>query len=151
RGTRPHDSSFLDDIVSVCDSGEHIDVLVYHQDRLPGRFQPLHAAPDLLSHKRREPFCRFVENEEHRIGHQRAADREHLLLAAREPAAQVSRSLLERWKLRENPLRRPRIGSYRTVRMGNGQMLSHGEIRKYLAPLGHECESRACYTIGWKP
>ena len=53
----------------------------------PARLEPRQAAPDLGADQRRQPFGRLVEDEQARVGHQRAADGQHLLLAARERAA----------------------------------------------------------------
>src|SRR5919201_2984906 len=46
--------------------------------------QRAHDPEDLLDDERREPERRLVEEEEARPAHQRAAEREHLLLSARE-------------------------------------------------------------------
>ena len=46
-------------------------------------------APDLVAHDGRQAFGRLVEDEQARVGQQRAADGQHLLLAARELVAAV--------------------------------------------------------------
>src|SRR5215469_1753793 len=82
----PDDLPLLEDEVPVGDPRERPHVLVDDQDRLPPRLEPLHAAPDLGADQRRESLGRLVQNQQAWIGHQRAADREHLLLAARQRA-----------------------------------------------------------------
>src|SRR5258705_7408712 len=47
----------------------------------------------LLDQNRRQPGGRLVEQEQLRLGHQRAADRAHLLLAARHAAGELMASL----------------------------------------------------------
>src|SRR5258708_1193076 len=81
----------------VGDRDQTLHVLVDHQDRLAGRLQRGEASPDLLAHQRREPLGRLVEDEEVRIGHERPADGEHLLLAARELVAEVFHALRHPW------------------------------------------------------
>ena len=46
-------------------------------------------APDLFANERRQSFGGLVEEQQPRVGHQGAADREHLLLAAGELAARM--------------------------------------------------------------
>ena len=50
---------------------------------------------DLLHHERREAEGRLVEQQEPRPQHQRARDRQHLLLAARQRAGLLPPPLLE--------------------------------------------------------
>src|SRR5215470_19055909 len=92
RRAAPHDLSLLEDVVLVRDARERGHVLVDDQDRLVPGLEPLHAAPDLGAHERREPFGGLVEDEQARVRHQRATDREHLLLAAGERAAESARA-----------------------------------------------------------
>src|SRR5512145_706766 len=82
RGSLPRHAPALDDGMAVGEPHQALDVLVDHQDSLSGGAQPPEAAPDLLAHERREAFGRFVEDQEMRVGDERAADGEHLLLAA---------------------------------------------------------------------
>ena len=75
--------------MAVGDRDQRLDILVDHQDRLAGLLQPRQALPDFLPDQRRQTFGRLVENEQPRIGHQRAADRQHLLLAAGQQIAHL--------------------------------------------------------------
>src|SRR5213593_607959 len=81
RRSAPDDLPLLEDVVRVRDPGERRHVFVDDEDRLPPRLQAFHAAPDLGADERREPFRRLVEDDQARVRHQRASDREHLLLA----------------------------------------------------------------------
>src|SRR5262247_4514108 len=95
RCAAPDDLPLLEDVVQVGDPRQGRHVLVDDQDRLAPGLEPLHAAPDLGAHERREPFGGLVEDEQARVRHQRATDREHLLLAAGERAAEASRARRE--------------------------------------------------------
>src|SRR5712671_326114 len=78
----PHHLAALDHVMAVGDADQRLDVLVDDQDRLAGGLERREALPDLGTDERREPLGRLVEDQEARISHQRAADRQHLLLAA---------------------------------------------------------------------
>src|SRR5205814_2407019 len=78
----PHHAALLEDEVAVGEGGDRLDVLVDEEDRQSLGAQAPQAAPDLLTDERREAFGRLVEDEKQRIGHERAADGQHLLLAA---------------------------------------------------------------------
>src|SRR5438093_647311 len=108
RRPAPDDLSLLEDVVPGRDPSQGRHVLVDDQDRLASHLEPVHAAPDLGTNERRESFGRLVENEQARVGHQRAADREHLLLAARERAAEAARARREPRKQLEDGLDPPR-------------------------------------------
>jgi hypothetical protein len=58
----------------------------------PSAFSVRMAGPDVLADHRGKPFGRLVEDEQARIGHQRPADGQHLLLAARERAGRIGRA-----------------------------------------------------------
>src|SRR5215813_3497790 len=73
RGSTPYRAAALDNVMPVTDSGEIPDVLVDYQDRLPARFQHGQAVPDFLADQRGQPLGRLIQNQQPRIGHQRAA------------------------------------------------------------------------------
>ncbi len=78
--------------------------------------------------QRRQTLGRLVEDQQARIGQQRAADGQHLLLAARQLAAAMPESRGERGKGRQHAFERPRVAAgggraatsrfSRTVRVG---------------------------------
>ena len=89
----PHRAAALDDVVAVGDAGR----APRRSCRSPGStgraaLQARQAAPDLGADQRRQAFGRLVEDQQPRIGHQRAADRQHLLLAAGEQARPCCRA-----------------------------------------------------------
>ena len=95
------------------------------------------AANRSLRHLRREAERGLVEQQQARLGHQAARDREHLLLAAREqpgalvqPLAQAREALEHRLDLARVPLA-ARVGAEREV-------VEHRKLGKHLAALGHQ-------------
>src|SRR5690606_33171360 len=79
-GAAPGGAAALDDGVAIGEPHEALDVLVEHEDGLPGRAQTLQALPDLLAHEWREALGGFVQDEEIGVGDERAADGQHLQL-----------------------------------------------------------------------
>src|SRR3989454_1067824 len=155
RGAAPHDLALLEDVVSVGDPRQRGHVLVDQQDRLPARLEVDQAAPDLRPDERREPLRRLVEDEQARVRHERAPDREHLLLAAREGPAEDALATGELGKEVEDLLDRPRVPVAAAVRRGRDKILAHGEVREDLAALGHEADPRLrdarCAAPGPRP
>src|SRR5258708_28038713 len=91
----PDDAALLDDVMAVGEAGQRGEVLVDDQDGEAERLEAREAAPDLGAHQRRQTLGRFVEDKKARIGHQGAADRQHLLLAAGEKTARGRFALRE--------------------------------------------------------
>ena len=143
----PHRPSALDDVVAVGDAGEVGDVLVDHQHRLPAALQHRQAVPDFLADQRREAFGGFVEDQQFRIGHQRAADRQHLLLAAGQRHAHVAAALGEPRKQRVDFLDGPGIGIAETVAGGGDEIFVHRQVRKDLAAFRHQADAEFCDLI----
>src|SRR5438477_7601939 len=135
----------------VGDRDEALHVLVDHQDRLAGRLQRCEAFPDLLAHQRREPLGRFVEDEEMRIGHERPADGEHLLLAAREPAAEVVHAPRERGEEFQHLGERPRVARRAAVFGERDQILPHAQVGEDLASFRDERDTAARDAVGTLP
>jgi hypothetical protein len=87
------------------------------------------ASADLLADQRRQAFGGFVQDQQLGVGHQRAADGQHLLLAARQLVAEVGRALGQARKQAVHALDGPGIGRprrrpvatrfSRTLRLGN--------------------------------
>src|SRR5712691_13508 len=135
----------------VGDRDQPLDVLVDHQDRLAGRLQRGEASPDLLAHQRRESLGRLVENEEVRIGHERPADGEHLLLAAREPAAEVVHAPGEAGEECQHLGKSPRVARCAAVFRERDQVLAHAQVGKDLASFGDQRDAAARDAVGAPP
>ena len=78
-----------------------------------------------------------------RVGHQRAADRQHLLLAAGELLAAVAAPLGEPREQREHPLQRPPAPPVAPRPRRHDQVLAHRQGGEDAAPLGHEGDAAA--------
>src|SRR5215510_1959541 len=144
----PRDPAALDDRVTIREPDESLDVLVDHEHRLAGRAELREAAPDLLPDERRESFGRFIEDEEMRVGHQSAADGEHLLLTPGELVAHVLRA---RRESREEPIHareRPGVARAAAVAREGHEVLAHREVRKDLPALGHHRDTEPTDPIG---
>ena len=85
----PDNPPALDDGVPVGQPDQALDVLVDDQRGLTRLAQSREAQPDLLAHQRRQSLGGLVENQQARVGQQRTADRQHLLLAAGQLVAHV--------------------------------------------------------------
>ena len=121
---------------------ERLDVLVDEQDRQPARLEPLETAPDLHADERRQPLGGLVEDEQRGIGHQRAADGQHLLLAAGERARHAARACRQRWEQLEDALDGPRLDGAAAVGGRGEQVLADGEVREDLPAFGHQAQAR---------
>src|SRR5207237_390766 len=79
------DPAALHDVAELRDGERHVGVLLHQQHGGLLLLVDLRDdAEDLLHQQRREPERRLVEEDQPRSRHQRAADRQHLLLAAGE-------------------------------------------------------------------
>ena len=114
----------------------------------PGGAEAFEAAPDLVADQRRQAFGRFVEDEQPRVGHQRPADRQHLLLAAGEQVRHDAGALGEPRKQRKDFVERPRIGGGGAVSGGGDQVFARGEIGKNLAAFGHQADAELGDAVG---
>src|SRR6266853_345022 len=135
----------------IGDLDQAFHVLVDHQDRLAGRLERGETPPDLLAHQRREPLGRLVEDEQVRIGHERPADGEHLLLAARELAAEVVHALGEAGEECQHLGERPWVARRAAVFRERDQVLPHAEVGEDLAPFGDERDTAARDAVGALP
>src|SRR5213592_3271107 len=135
RGAAPDDLALLEDVVRVGDPRQRSYVLVDQQDRMAARLEVPEAAPDLPPDERGEPLRRLVTDEQARVRHEGAADREHLLLAAGERAPEDALPGRELGEEVEDLLDRPRVGVAAAVRRGRDQVLTHREVREDLPAL----------------
>src|SRR5436190_2112648 len=88
RCTRPlaTDPSVLEHVDAVGDAQRRLRVLLGHEDRGAALLDPLDRVEDLDLEAMGDADRRLVEQQQRRVAHQRTADRDHLLLAARERA-----------------------------------------------------------------
>ena len=91
---------------------------------------------DLLHEERRQAERRLVQKNEPRPAHQRAADRQHLLLATRQCAAALGAAVGEPREQRENALEVGHEMSLVGHRRADLQVFEHGHARKNPAAFG---------------
>src|SRR5262249_53046946 len=94
-GRRPldHDTAAVEDHDVVGHVEHELGVLLDQHDREPLGLQPPDRRHDLGDDLRRQPFRRLVHQQHAPVRHQRAPDRQHLLLAARERAGDLPSAL----------------------------------------------------------
>src|SRR5262249_52810088 len=95
---------------------------------------------------RREPLERLVHEQYGGVSHQRAADGEHLLLAARDLVTPVAAAFREPGKEGMHPLQSPAAGPGR-----HRQVLLHRERGKDVSSLGHVAHSKAIACVDGEP
>src|SRR5882724_5726107 len=111
--------------------GQHVDVvrdgegeahvLFDEQNRVTVGAQ---AAQDLLELRHddgRQPFRRLVHQDEPRVRHERAADRQHLLLAARQVPGALAGALGQVGELAQHPFERPALAAGPRARAASRQ------------------------------
>src|SRR6266511_2361682 len=134
RVVRERDRAGLEHVASVGDVEGHQGVLLDEEDRRPLRVDLADDLEDPLDEDRREPHRRLVQQEELRVGHQRAADRHHLLLAARErpgalglPLGQAREELVDAVEVLADGLPVVAVGA---LERPHQQVLEHAHPRK---------------------
>src|SRR2546428_5257636 len=101
------DRSRLEDVAVVRDGQGLVGILLDEQDRRAAGVDVADDAEDLLDEHGGEAQRRLVEQHQDRLGHERAGDRQHLLLAAPEPPPQPRSPLRQDGGARVQPLQRP--------------------------------------------
>ena len=84
------DLALLDHVGKIRDLRREVQILLGHQDGEAHGLQRLDLLAQLLHDDGRHAFDRLVQQQQQRIAHQRAADRQHLLLAAAEIGAHAA-------------------------------------------------------------
>src|SRR5229473_1861758 len=144
----------MDDHIATIGDGERlVKILLGHQHSQPLLFlQLLDLRDGALDHQWREPDRRFVDQQDPGLAHQRAAQRQHLLLAAAHAAGQLGAAFLEpREASKQNSMLR---GSTLRARRREAPMVrfsstdSRGNSRR---PSGTITTPRATISSVWAP
>ncbi len=128
-----------------------LEVLLDQHDRLALGLEPRDGPADFGDDQRREPFRRLVHQQHARIAHQRAADREHLLLAARERAGGLLLALLQAREHSNTRSRSTGACSPRGARCATIEVLAHRQRREDAPPLRHEADALARNRLRRQP
>src|SRR5579863_1421159 len=118
-----------------------LPVLLDQNDGLSFFLQPLDGAADLRDDQWGEAFRRFVEQQHTRVAHQRAADRQHLLLAAGERAGELRMALAQLWKQLVNPLDIPGLLRAAFALPRHDEVFPNRERGKDPATLRHQADT----------
>src|SRR5262245_11871665 len=102
---------------------------------------------DLPDDDRREPEGRFVEEQEKRPRHERAGDREHLLLAARERSGLLLAAPVEPREMAADPLVVLREAASLEI-PAQTEVLVHRQLTEDAAALRDVCDSGARDALG---
>ena len=97
--------------------------------------------PQALDDDRRQPFRRLVHDQAIGIGHQPAADGEHLLLAAGQRLGALAPALAQPRKQRIDPLQAPAVALGAVP--GDQEIVLDAERRKHPAALRHQPDAAA--------
>src|SRR5258708_18605699 len=131
------DGAAVHDGEMVAEFAGKVEILLdQHDGDLAERAQIGDGAADILDDRRLDAFGRLVEQEKPRPHHQRSADGELLLLAARKIAAAPAQHGLEHRKQREHVVRHAALLARQRCKAG-AQIFLDREQRKDFAALRH--------------
>src|SRR6185436_1473920 len=136
-----HDAAILEHVAAVRELERARHVLLDEHDRGAAAVDRLKRLEDQLHRQGREPEARLVQQKKPRAGHEPAADRAHLLLAARQGAGELPLALAQPRKELEDALER--LVPPAPVRRAATELevVAHRHGRKELAPLRHVRDS----------
>ena len=90
-----------------------------------------------------KPFCGFVQNQQARVGHQRASNGQHLLLTSRKIRAQVAGTLFQSREKSVNALQCPGVFLLESIVCGGNQVFKYREVGEHLALLWYQAQAQA--------
>ena len=144
------DAAPFDDDDAVGNVEHQVEVLLHHQQRqLVALAQADQDLADLLHDRRLDAFGRFVEQQQPRHRHQRAAEREDLLLAAgQRPALAIEQRAQPRQRV-DHALDRAGLDLAGVRAPGQAQVFDRGEARQDASALRHitHAESAALVSL----
>ncbi len=142
------DVAMLQDVDPVGDAKRRLRVLLGHQDRRAAALDPLDDVEDLDLQTVGDSHRRFVEQQQRRPAHQRAPDRHHLLLAARQRAHDL---LLAFAQDREQAIDLLQVGCHRgriAPKVGaQHQVLQHRQLGEQSTALGAVADALADHRM----
>src|SRR6266850_4936957 len=144
RSAFEHDLAVHDDVAAVGDANRLVEILLGHQHReAVALLELLDLGDGMRDQDRREPHRGLVHQQQAGRGHQRAADRQHLLLAARERAGELAPALRQDGKNLERKGKIPAdVGARRLAESAEQEVLLDAEPGKQAPPLGHHGDAQ---------
>ena len=126
--------------ISPLAAGQRLGYILFgQQHRRAARHDRSNALQHLVDQLGCEPQRRFIEQQESRAPHERASDRQHLLLTAGELPAERRAALGEHRKQLKGVVHERRAAAGRTGDR-HLQILAHGQAGKHPPPLGTVAE-----------
>jgi hypothetical protein len=134
------DAAGVEDHDIVGDVEHQLGVLLDQHDRQPAFLELADGGHHLGDDLRRQAFRRLVHQQHARIAHQRAADRQHLLLAARQMRRDLAAAFLQPRKHREHGVGGPGRVLAAGIRLArrDHQVLAHRQAPEDAATLRHQ-------------
>src|SRR5258706_5193900 len=146
--TLHHHAPVFENVEIICKLHGEPRILFHDEDGDTSLAHFVELRKDLLDDNRRETKAEFVGKQHLWLSHQRAADGQHLLLAAGERVAELPFAAFNRWKhrhhaavVRRNVLAAPHIGT-------DHEVLAHGQIWKNASPLRHMRDATPYNLLG---
>ncbi|MPN28883.1 hypothetical protein SDC9_176328 [bioreactor metagenome] len=125
---------------AVRDGQRNAQLLLDQQHAHAARLQRQQELRDLLRHHGRQALGGLIDDHQLRVAHQGAAEREHLLLAARKHARSHMPTRPQRWEqgvhVFQRPVRRLRGLTFAAL-FAQQQVLLHGQRGEHVAAFGH--------------
>ena len=134
--------------MAVGQAHQALHVFVDHQNGLALLAQGVEALPDFLADQRCQAFGGFVEDDEVRVGHECAAQCQHLLLTTRQLVAHVAAALQQAREQVVHPVQRPRRFGAVAVRSECAQVFFYRQVGKYLPAFGHHGQAHTGDFVG---
>src|SRR5207244_4780736 len=111
--------------------------------------RPQHAE-DVADDQRSQPQAWLVEQQQARQAHERAADRQHLLLATTQGASQLIASLRQDWKHLKDPLEGTgALATRPSAECADLEVLEDAHARENVAALGTSTTPRSTTRWAW--
>ena len=143
------DGALAHDVGVVGHAHGHAEVLLHQEDGLPRLLELCDHPEDLVDHHGGQALRRLVEQQQIGVGHERAGDGEHLLLAAGQEVTLVLTPFFQLGEDLEHLLQGPGILLAAGAR-SHGQVLGHGERREDHSALGDEADAQTSDLEGRK-
>src|SRR5712691_3614864 len=145
------DAALLEHVGARGDLERERRVLLDEQNGDAARVDLLDHAEHSEHYRRGETERGLIEQEQARLRHERAPDREHLLLAAGERARRLLEPLAQDGKYRADPFER--FGTPRARRApvaAELEVLAHAHSGKEPPPLGHDGDAFTAERVAWQ-
>src|SRR4030095_7297341 len=147
-GARQHDAAGFQHVAPVGDAQRHRGVLLDQQDRGALAVDRADRVEDLLDQHRSQSHRGLIQQQQARPSHERASDRQHLLLAAGEGAGHLRDALLQPGEQDEHALQIVGDPGVVPQECPHDEVLAHGEAVEDAPALRHVANPQAHHGVG---